>query len=320
MEDGPNRKTVRARRPIALFLVATLVALASSARAESVNKPSLTTGDFWTYRTNTSFDAGFELEGQVTSFVMARTPATILNLSLDVFRIVVNGSGTLAGQVSGPLGTGSVSGTWIVTGEELLETSQLRVVSNVVDLAVDGTVQGAIPFSIRATNTTLYRVLSDDWQFPIPVGGNGSLALSYNYVQDFFAFGNQSHSSGSGNLTLRYHMGPAAPVSTPAGSFAAYPIQETLPDGTMDRAYFSPAVGNDVKTERLNETGSPVSTTTLESFRYQALEPPRFLGLTFVEWGILVVVIAGGALAAIVLRRRSRKKRVLPPSLREPGT
>jgi len=320
MEHGPNRKAVRARNLGVLLLVAALLAVPSGGSAESVEKPNLTTGDFWTYRTNTSFEAGFELEGLVTSVVASTEATTILGVAHNVFRVVVNGSGSVSGQVSSPYGTGSVTGTWIVTGEELLEAEQLKVVSNVLDLSVDGLFRGVAPFGVRATNTTLYRVIVDTWRFPIVVGSNGSVRLAYDYNQDFFLFGNQTHSTGSGNLTLDYLLGPPTTLDTPAGRFAAYPVQETWSDGAWDRAYFSPSVGNDVKTETYNATGALVSTTILQSYRYQALEPARFLGLTSTEWGIVLALVSGTAIMGFLLWFRSRRKRVLPPSLREPPT
>ncbi|MFA5895527.1 MAG: hypothetical protein WC985_01300 [Thermoplasmata archaeon] len=311
---------MRVQRLAALLFVTVLIALLAPVRAESLDRPSLTVGDYWTYRTNTSFEAGFDLLGQVTSSVTAGESATVLNVPQDVFRVVLNGSGTISGQVSGPVGTGSVSGTWIVTGEELLETDQLKTVSSVLDLSVDGLFQGVVPFSIRATNTTTYHVVFDGWRFPVSVGSSGAVNLSYVYTQDFFAFGNQSHARGAGNLTLTYSMGNGISLDTPAGRFTAYPIREAWPDGTYDERYFSAAVGNDVKTESYNGTGVLVSTAILQSYRYQVLEPARFLGLTLVEWGLLVPILAGVGIVGIVLWRRSRKKRVLPPSLREPPT
>ncbi len=320
MEHGPNRKAVRARNLGVLLLVAALLAVPSGGRAESVDKPNLTVGDFWTYRTNTSLEGGFELEGRVTSVVASTEATTILGVAHDVFRVVVNGNGSVSGQVSSPYGTGSVTGTWIVTGEELFEADQLKLVSNVLGLAVDGLFRGVAPFSVRATNTTLYRLIVDTWRFPLTIGSSGSVELAYNYTQDFFLFGNQTHSTGSGNLTLDYLLGPATTLDTPAGRFAAYPVQETWPDGAWDRAYFSPTVGNDVMTESYNATGALVSTTVLQSYRYQALDPARFLGLTSMEWTIVVALVSGTAIVGFLLRRRSRRKRVLPPSLREPPT
>ncbi len=304
-------------RAAGILLAVALLLVTASARAESIEKPSLSVGDTWTYRTNGSFQ-GFELKGQLSSVVAAKGLATVLGATLDVVRVVVNGSGTVSGQVTSPLGTGSVAGTWIVTGEDLLEAGQLKLVSRVVDLSVDGLFRDIVPISVRATNTTLYRVARDDWRFPLVVGTNGSVESAYTYTQDYIAFGNQSHSSGSGNLTVGYSLGSGTTLAAPAGTFAAYPIDETWPDGSVERAYFSPVVGNDVKTESYNVTGSLVATTVLLSYTYQALEPARFLGLTIVEWGILAAVVAGVTALGAVLWRRSRKKRVLPPSLREP--
>lgn len=316
-EDGSNRNSVRALRLEIIAVVVGLLALAATAHAESISRPSLTLGDYWTYRTNTSLEGRLNLEGQVTSRVQARETASVQGTSLQVFRVVVSGSGTAVGEGI-PLGSGSAAGTWIVAGEELLETSQLKVVSSVLDLSVNGTLGGLVPFSVRAQNTTTYRVLLDDWRYPLVPRGRGTVELSYDYVQDFYAFGNHSHSDGSGSLTLGYLMDSGLSVNTPAGSFTAYPILETWPDSSYDRAYFSEAVGNDVKTETYNATGVLTSTTLLLSYRYQALEPISFLGLTVIQWAIVLPVVAVATVTGIILWRRSKKKRGLPPPTQEP--
>lgn len=318
MEERPSRIGVRSHRLVVFLLVASVVVLATEARAETVEKPSLTLGDLWTYRTNSSLAAGFDLQGTVTSSVQGRETHTIQGTYVDAFRVVLSGSGTASGQVQGPLGSGKVNGTWIVTGEELLETGQLKLVSSVLGLSVNGTFQGFVPFSVRAQNTTTYRVVEDGWEYPLTVGGNGSVELAYVYAQDFYAFGNQSHENGAGNLTLTYAMDAAVAVDVPAGVFTAYPVREIWPDGSYDRAYYSPAVGNHVKTESYNETGILTSTTVLLSYRYQAAEPSTYLGLTLIQWAIIVPVVAGTAVLSVVFWRRTRKKRVLPPSMQEP--
>ena len=65
----------------------------------------------------------------------------------------------------------------------------------------------------------------------------------------------------------------------------------------------------------IDGTGTePVATTELLSYRYQALEPARFLGLTTSDWTIVLVVVAAAVVVILVLRQRLR--RPVPP----PGT
>ena len=74
------------------------------------------------------------------------------------------------------------------------------------------------------------------------------------------------------------------------------------------------AAGNYARTESYNST-SEVATTDLVSYRYQALETPRFVGLTTDQW-VLVAVL--GAAAANGFIWWYRKRRPLPPQTRTP--
>src|SRR5207247_4047182 len=107
-----------------------------------------------------------------------------------------------------------------------------------------------------------------------------------------------------------YSIEAATSVETPAGHFDAYPIRESEPDGTETVSFFAPVAGNHARTEARNGT-TQVGTADLVSYRYQALEPPTFLGLTMDRWAFVTI----GAAATTVLvvwwfcRRRKRASR-----------
>src|SRR5207245_8927111 len=102
-----------------------------------------------------------------------------------------------------------------------------------------------------------------------------------------------SHTRGTRWSNATYTLEAQVAVDTPAGHFDTYRIREAAPDGTYGLFYYAPATGNDARTEAYNGTAK-VATSELTSYRYQALEPARFFGLSGTDWAI-----AGTAVAAV---------------------
>ena len=194
----------------------------------------------------------------------------------------VTGSGTAAGTFSTHLGLTPASGRWLLTGEESLESAGLKVVSSVLDLEANGTFRTSslpIPFLLSVQNTTTFRFFDDPWRFPAEIGNTSVVTGQMNFSEDsrlFYGFQNQTHTAGRVWWNVSYALETAIAVDSPAGHFDAYRIRETTPDGSYAQSYYAPATGNDARTESYNGT-SRVATNELVSYRYQALEPRRFL-------------------------------------------
>lgn len=309
--------------PLAVMVLA-LSSLAGTASASSdvVSGPRLTVGDFWTYHTNTSLGGGFYLDGEVTLQVASEGPATIEGSPYDTVRLSLSGSGAASGAFSTRLGTTPASGRWLLTGEETLESAGLKVVSSVVDLEANGTFHTqpvGISFLLSVQNTTTVRLFDSNWRFPIRIGNVSVVTGQMNFSEDFrlfYGFQTQTHTSGRAWWNVTYALETAMAVDAPAGHFDAYRIRETAPDRSYVLLYYAPATGNDVRTETYNGT-SKVATNELVSYRYQALEPTRFLGLTAIQWEVVAVVAAVALCLAVVgwirIRRRS-----LPPDTGPP--
>jgi len=303
---------------LASVVIGALLAMASVTTASAaVDRPVLTPGDFWTYRTNSTLLPGLYLVGEVTSQVMGQERMTVEGVTMDAYRIQVTGTGDASGQLRSTFMNGSIRGSWRVTGQELLEPSELKVVSTVLDLSVNGTFQGVIPFSARVQNTTTFRILEDAWRFPLEVGRTGHVTVLFNYTEDRYGFGETGNrTTGSGIWVLNYTMEARTDVSVWARTFDAYRIREDWPGGGYSLLFFAPSVGNNVRTESYNDTGSLTATTELVAYRYQVVSPPTFLGLPSWQWGL-----AAGGIAAVALlawsRRRSRKRSQQIPSFEE---
>ena len=285
-----------------------------------MERPAWTPGDFWTYRTNITVVPGLNLTGSATSVVAGTYPTATGGGTVDAIRAILSGSGTAGGNVTTSNGTITVTGQWTLTGETRFEPRDLHPVYSLVDLSVNGTYHFAAPFPIplpfvlRLQNTTTYEILADSWSYPLVVGTSGNLTAAYNFTEDLYRpLANPLHQNGSGRSTFAFSVSAAVPVPTAAGTFEAYPVREDHPDGSWQRAYYSAAVGNDVRTESYDRRGNLTSVDALVAYRYQALEPATFLGLTLVGWVILVAVAAvAGAGFGLFIRRRRRKKASRP--------
>jgi len=301
---------------LAVFVLAiSSLAGTTAASNEVVSGPRLTVGDFWTYHTNTSLAAGFFLDGEITLGVSSQGPVTIEGASYDAVQMSVTGSGAAAGTFSTHLGLTPASGRWLLTGEESLESAGLKVVSSVLDLEANGTFRTSslpIPFLLSVQNTTTFRFFDDPWRFPAEIGNTSVVTGQMNFSEDsrlFYGFQNQTHTAGRVWWNVSYALETAIAVDSPAGHFDAYRIRETTPDGSYALSYYAPATGNDARTESYNGT-SRVATNELVSYRYQALEPRRFLGLTASQWGIvgIVTAVASSTTVAVWIRIRRRSR------------
>ena len=294
-----------------LLVLPALLVLAGTAVGSSpaLERPSLTPGDYWAYDANSTLAPGLVINGTVTITVAARETDSVLGASVDVFRLTVIGSGSASGHLNNMGFSGAVTGSWVLAGQELLETSELKVVSSTLDVRVNGTYAGLVGFTFRVQNTTELRILDDGWAYPLAANSTGNLRAEGSYTQDVYMSTERNQTSGSGSWTIAFALGAAERVSTPAGTFDAVPIRETWPDGTFTETDLSPTVGNGVEIRNYNATGALLATETLTSYRYQALETPTFLGLTLVEWGAAGAVAAGILIAAFVVLRRRRRAR-----------
>lgn len=303
-------------RAIAALVALAVLAMAGSGTAASVDRPSWTAGDFWTYRTNTTLTPGLNLTGNVTSTFTGIQVTVVGGSSVNADRVVLIGSGIASGAISTTNGSISINGRWTLTGEERFEPTNLHPVYSLLDVSVNGTYEYVIPipFSLRVQNTTTFQILRDGWSYPMVVGTAGNVTMAYNFTQDLYSpTAGHLHQSGGGPWTFRFSLAAAAPIATPAGSFTAYPLRDDLPDGTWEISYMSPSAGNAVRTETHGARGNLTSLTTLASYRYQSAEPATFLGLTLLEWGLVLPAAVAAVVVAVVLVRRSRRAKQPPP-------
>lgn len=309
---------MRGIEALAILAVLLLPVAAASNGVLAVEGPQLVPGDSWTYRTNTSLESGLSLEGGVTLTVRGRSPAFVEGTMYDAYDMSVSGAGTAAGIVVTQFGSTAASGSWILTGRELVEARGLKVVSRVLDLEASGTLHtqpAPLSFVLRVQNTTSYRLQADAWHFPLRVGNSALVSSQMNFSEDFGLYvglpTTPFHSAGLAWWNITYALQAPVGIQTPAGGFETYPIRETYPDGSYTIFFFAPLVGNHARTETHNET-SEVSRSELVGYRFQALEAARVLGLTPVEWAIAAISV-GVVTASVILWWRRKERRTAPP-------
>lgn len=313
-------KRVRRLTGLLIGLAIAAFGLAVPSPIAAYDAPDLRAGDAWTYRTNTSLATGFFLHGSVTLTVSAREDRTVEGVRLDVYRMSLNGLGTAVGTVTTDFGSTPARGSWVLTGEQLVETRGLRSVSSVLDLEANGTLEtNPVPltFQLSVQNTTTLEVLEESWAFPVEVGHSGSMTARLNFTEDFRLYyglpASPTRSQGLGWQNVSYEAESIVNVDTPAGRFETLRIRRSQEDGTYTLSFFAPVAGNDVKSETYDESG-PIGSAELISYRYQASEPPRLLGLTASDWALVAAVGAVTAGVTFVWKWRGRRGRVQPGS------
>ena len=308
-------------RSIGFLVIAAVFILptAASSGPAVVNGPLLAPGDTWTYGTNTSLATGLALDGHVTLAVAAHNSSEVEGRTYDAYVMSVSGSGSATGTFATQFGSLQASGEWTVSGREILDAHGLKILSSVIDLEANGTLHTStipLPFVFSVQNTTSYRLDGDPWQFPLTVGATASVASRMNFSEDFrlVYYGvspNPTHVAGLAWSNMTYDVQAAVGIDTSAGHFEAYPIRETFADGSFTVSFFAPVAGNHARTEAHNGT-STVGTADLVSYRYQALEPPTFLGLTTDRWALAAIGSAAVGTVLVWWYRRRKRPAALP--------
>ncbi len=319
ISGGLASSSVHASR-VAIVLIAVTLLIAApagpgvaAATGTSVSRPDWTPGDFWTYRSNTTIATGFNLTGELTSTMEGTQPIVVGGITIQADRVVMGGAGTATGSVTTGNGTVAVNGQWILTGEELLEPTNLQIVYSLADLSVNGTYAFGVPFDLRVQNTTTFDIVSSGWAYPLTAGNRGDVTVDYNFTQDIHGSTvADSHTTGMGHWTLGFAMDAPVSVATPVGTFLGFPMTETWPDGSSERTYYAVDVGNSVRTESYGTDGSLVAVSTLTTYRYQAAEPATILGLTVLQWAFVLPVTAVAVVVAAWAWRRSRRRKRNP--------
>ena len=285
--------------------------------AGALDRPRYAAGDFWTYASNLTMDPGFRFVGNTTIEADVVRMISVQNESVEALRLRISGGGTFEASFE-PFG--SASGAWTVIGSEDWESGTWKSVRSHVRLTASGALRGGptpLSFALTVENETTRRVLRDTWPWPIDVLSAGDMTAHWVAAQNVTleVLGSPSQQNASaveGDFTTRYAAERTERVTVRAGTFEATLIREEGPEGGHRLRWFSARVGNEVRQEEYNATGTRVAVSDLTAFRYAAGEPPPPFPWIYVVLASLAGVI--GVLLALLARRPKRPLEVwMPP-------
>jgi len=198
-------------------------------------------------------------------------------------------------------------------GTDWWETEAWKPVRSFVRIVADGELRNGpstVAVTFELVNETTKRIVSDDWPWPIAAGAAGSLTARWNASENltvqFQGSPPQSNETRvDATLATNFFAIRTERVTVPAGTFDAEVIREAGPEGGYRMRWYAGRVGNDVREENFNGTGSKVATSELTSYRYAAGEPaPPLPWLPALVAALAVVVVVLLAVVAVRARRR----------------
>lgn len=313
------------RRVAAVLLAALAAAPALAQQGEGpslavVQAPEYTVGDFWSYRVTLVGENGTSFPQNQTVRVVALeayggVPAVRLFTASEQF---VPGD-----PQSGDLRATSNKTSWVAQRtlgllriEEVIDRSQLSPVYTI--------------HTHREVNWTFHQPM-DLYQFPI-VRDDAWVVLTNATIESNTTLYTHVKDNPRNTVPTRYESGNVTQASTTrwvradtlnisGRSFEGVVLVSQSGNATI-RDFYSPAVGNLVRREILNETGALVETSTLMEWRLA--KPPATVGPRPTDQGVLPLAgaaVAGGiaALVALALWRRVKPRGEAWPPAPEPG-
>ena len=302
---------IRRQIVTAIAVLAVVIGGCTGRATANVDRPTYARGDAWTYRTNLTESLNLSFEGSTTLEAGDVAGRTVQGLVVDALELYLSGGGTFGGAFPG---FGDVRGNWTVDGFDWWEARAWKPVRSSLRLVAAGELRTGpttVPVTFELRNETTQRIATDGWPWPIATGTTGAMSSVWNATENLTVqFGGnppQSNESAvEGTFSTIYADLRAERTVVPAGTFDAEVIRETRPDGGHTLRWYSGRVGNDVRIEEYNETGTRISRSELAAYRYAAGEPaPAFPWLPVVIAALAVVVVV----LAVALARRSRGRR-----------
>jgi hypothetical protein len=296
---------------VVVCLAVVCAALAGRGSA-TADRPLYARGDSWTYRTNLTETLNLSFSGNTTLEAGDVGDRFVQGEVVSTLELFLSGGGTFAG---GFPGFGTVRGNWTIVGTDWWETQAWKPVRSFVRIVADGELRNgptAIPVTFELVNETTKRIVSDDWPWPIDSGATGSLTARWNASENltvqFQGSPPQSNETRlDAVLATDFSAVRTEAVTVPAGTFDTEVIREAGPEGGYRMRWYAAKVGNDVREEDFNGTGSMVATSELTAYRYAAGESiPSFpwLPALVAALGVVVVVLLGIVAVRVRLRRQ----------------
>jgi len=283
-----------------------LIALRVSAQA---NAPVLTIGDFWEYDTK-SYYHGLMMEGSEKLTMDGSDNMEIGGTNYSVYIFDIEGEGSYEGTSEGIY----MRGDWTGDGTVYYNKTDFKLLKSDLNLELHGMWKTHMAGSMHmtASNMTIYRPISNDWNFPIKINKAGeSHTKIFSFVITNLDLGSgipdtEYYESFHYYENITYFCSGTVTVTVPVGTFETYQIEMEKEDGSYYNAWFSPEVGNYVKNEYYDENGVKVASEELIAYYYHnAIEDTSMEYLLY----IILIVVVGAVIAAAGLIAMNRWKR-----------
>jgi hypothetical protein len=267
---------------IACAFVFLAVFAAPAVRAD-MDRPTWTAGDFWQYAfTGDIFGAAGS--GGMRIEVVGPDSTTVGTNTYPTYR-----ARTWINITSGGV-------TLSVPGDAWFRTTDLALVRQTMSISFG-------PFS---TTTTVTYDPPEEIRWPLRAGVSWSATSTVRTVTDGSQF--------TDTETMSFIVQAETPVTVPAGTFTTTPLRRE-PGGGYRIEFWSPQVGNSVRSQEYDSGGSQQTSADLQAYKYQGGSLLGNLWLILLLLLIVIVIVV----AAVLARRRRGPAAPMPSGWQQPG-
>lgn len=277
------------------MLVAFAFLAAVPAARASMNRPTWTAGDYWSYSFGGSFgnsSLAYRANGTLRFNVLGVEAHTVNGTSYSTYHVAV----TLSFKYSGV--------TVSINADLWYSVETLAIVE--ISAAINSPPFASISISGNPPQTI---------QWPLTAGAHWSSSTAVTTKEKYT---NGTTIPAYSTLSTDFDVLADTTITVPAGTFTTTPLKET-PSGISTGyvvVYWAPQAGNSARTETYNSTGADKGGYNLTAYNYQggSFLTSVYLGLTGLVWLIIIaVVIIVIAAVVIMRRRRPRMPIAMPP-------
>jgi len=251
---------------IAISLFAIGIGIPRFAHADAPSpSATLAVGDWWKYSFQTSVE-GLTLTGPITETLASHQTITVQSIDYDSYRVTLTGTGSVTGNVAGY----SITGSWTISGDDYMRTSDLADVKAHLSLQISVQIAAPVPnnsFTLTQVTDSTKNPPSQTLQFPLATGNHWSVTLTSTTSTTTYSSTNPTPLT---NVTTTTESQSSDVISNsvtsvPAGSFDAYLVRTNKSSGYTEN-YYSPEVENMIKTIDYNSTGVQTDSFSLSSY------------------------------------------------------
>jgi hypothetical protein len=250
---------------VIMITLATVFAATPRIAHADVSSPrsTLTVGDWWKYDFQTVVE-GLDLKALLTETLVSQQSISVIGTNYDTFRITIAGSGPVAGTILGY----AVTGSWTLSGDDYVRTSDLGDIKSHASIQISAQVGPMTnSYTVTQITDTVNNPPVQTLQFPLTTGNHWSVTVASTTTTTTYSSSNPSPVTNTTTTTTAENSDVISYAVTmvPAGSFDTYLIRTSRTAGYTESSY-SPQVENMIKIQDYNSTGLVVDSFTLRDY------------------------------------------------------